>query len=336
MKSQIVQEVKPPSVFCGVDIAKKTFAAAIDHDNPRAVVSAVFPNDQSGFARFLDWLFARMPDGAVARISMEATGIYWLCLAMRLHNEPRLVVCVHNPALIKKYIGSFGVRAKTDAIDAAMIARFARERARVAWVPAGEARARLAALARAYDDLMLAQNAFLTRSQQSQHKEADAHYRAVLRTLEDELEALAREMKSLVAADPVLSGQSALLQSVPGIAELSAAQILAEMPRELVGDPRAMSAYAGIVPAVEQSGTSINRSKLSRQGNPHLRKRIFRAATSASRWCPELRAFRERLIAKGKHKMRAIMAVAHKLLRILCSMMAHNTVFEPSKLLPVT
>jgi len=336
MKTQILKEVKPPSVFCGVDIAKKTFVAALDSDGSRHADSATFPNDQTGFTRFLDWLLARMSGDSVARISMEATGAYWLCLAMRLHGHPRLVVCVHNPALVKKFIGSFGLRAKTDAIDAALLARFARERARVAWVPAPTAQAKLAALARAYDDIMGAECAFLTRSQQSQHKEADAHYRTVLKALDEELEKLAAEMKELVAGEATLAERSKLLQTIPGIAALSAAQILAELPVELLGDPRAMSAYAGIVPAVEQSGTSIHRSRLCRQGNPHLRRRIFRAATSTSRWCPEMRAFRERLIGKGKHKMRAIMAVAHKLLRAICSMLAHQTPFEPSKLLPVT
>lgn len=83
---------------------------------------------------------------------MEATGCYWLALAMRLHEHPRLVVCVHNPALINRFIQSFGGRTKTDAIDAILIARFARERARIAWVAPGATRAKLCALARAYED----------------------------------------------------------------------------------------------------------------------------------------------------------------------------------------
>lgn len=336
MKHIPPKEVKPPSAFCGVDIAKRTFVAALDTDDFRRCPTAKFPNDHAGFASFLDWLFARVPADAVVRLSMEATGIYWLPMAAHLRENERLVVCVHNPGPVKKYILSFGLRAKTDDIDAALIARYARERARVAWLPAPVAQARLASLARTYDDIKVQECAFAARLEDCPCKESKAHLNAVLRTLRRELEKLVSEMEALVASDETLAARSALLQTVPGIAELSAAQILAEMPPELIGCPREMSAYAGIVPAVERSGTSVDRSKLCRQGNVHLRKRMFRAATSASQWCPELRAFRERLIAKGKHKMSAITAVAHKLLRALCSMLAENKPFDPRKLAPVT
>lgn len=335
MKHIPPKEVKPPAAFCGVDIAKRTFVAALDDpEDFRRSPTRKFANDHAGFALFLDWLFARVPSDAVVRLSMEATGIYWFPLAAHLRGHDRLVVCVHNPGPVKKYALSFGLRAKTDPIDAALIARYARERARLAWLPAPAAQARLASLARTYDDIKVQEGAFAARLEDCPCKESKAHLDAVLRTLRRELGKLIAQMEALVTSDETLAARSALLQTVPGIAELSAAQILAEMPPELIGCPREMSAYAGIVPAVERSGTSVNRSKLCRQGNVHLRKRLFRAATSASKWCPELRAFRERLVGKGKHKMTAITAVAHKLLRALCAMLAENKPFDPRRLVP--
>lgn len=336
MKHQNLPEVNPPAVFCGLDIAKMTFVAAIDSPSPRASDRARFPNSPAGYAALREWIHARLAPGGTARVAMEATGAYWLPLAMSLKEDSALIVCVHNPAVIKRFIGSFGLRAKTDDIDATLIARFARERARVAWVPASAVRARLCALARAYDDIKVTEGAFRTRSQQAMCPEADAHFRAVLAVIASQLDALRDEMIALVASDPALATQSELLQTIPGIAELSAAQILAELPPELLHDPRAMSAHAGLVPSIEQSGTSINKSKLCRQGNPHLRTRIFQAGSKASRWCPQMRAFRERLIAKGKHKMRALVACSHKLLRVICAMLTSGQAFEPTKLLPVT
>jgi transposase len=335
MKHIPPKEVKPPSAFCGIDIAKRTFVAALDDAADfRRSPTAKFPNDHDGFSRLLDWLFARVPEDAVVRISMEATGIHWLALASHLREHARLVVCVHNPGPVKKYILGFGLRAKTDAIDAALLACFARERARVAWLPAPAVQARLANLARTYDDIKVQEGAFAARSEDCRCKESKVHLDAVLRTLRRELEKLVEEMKDLVASDETLAARSALLQTVPGIAELSAAQLLAEMPPELIASPRAMSAYAGVVPQVEISGDSVHSSRLCRQGNKHLQKRLFRAAVSASAWCPELRAFRERLVSKGKPKMRAITAVSHKLLRALCVMLVENKPFDPRRLAP--
>lgn len=104
----------------------------------------------------------------------------------------------------------------------------------------------------------------------------------------------------MVAADTTLKARADLLETITGVGELSSMQILAELPENLVGDGRSLSAYAGVVPQVSQSGTSLNRSALCRAGNPALRRRLYLAAVVAGTWCPELKAFKERLLAKGK------------------------------------
>lgn len=139
-------------------------------------------------------------------------------------------------------------------------------------------------------------------------------------------------MAGLVAGDPQLAAKADLLRGIPGIAELSSLQILAELPMNLIGEGRALACYAGIVPGVEQSGTSIHRSRLSRQGNAHLRHRLYLAAIVAGCRCPELKAFKERIVSKGKSKKTAILAVAHKLLRVISVMLSRNIPFDRERL----
>lgn len=102
-------------------------------------------------------------------------------------------------------------------------------------------------------------------------------------------------------------------------------QIVAELPMNLVGSARCLSSYAGIVPGIEQSGTSVKKSSISRQGNAHLRHRVYLAAVVAGWCCPESKAFKLRLVAKGKSKKTALVAVAHKLLRIISSVLSKGS-----------
>lgn len=332
MKTQITPAVNPPCAYCGVDIAKATFTAAMATDEPKDAVT--FPNTPAGFDALQAWLEARAACGARVRLVMEATGAYWVPLALRLHGNANLVVCVVNPTLAKAFARSFGGRAKTDAIDASILALFARDRASEAWVPPTSSRAKLRDLARCHDDLTQALHAFRARAEQSLCTESAKIFRATVRSMETQLEKTRAAMKSVVAADTTLKARADLLETVPGIAGLSAMQILAELPENLVGDGRVLSAYAGVVPQLSQSGTSVNRSALCRSGNPALRRRLYLAAVVAGTWCPELKAFKERLVVKGKSPKTDLLAVAHKLMRIINIMLVTNTAFDPQKLRP--
>ena len=106
-----------------------------------------------------------------------------------------------------------------------------------------------------------------------------------------------------------------VLMGLPGVGPQVAAAGLALLPPHLWGRAKAAAAYAGLIPEREESGKSVERSRLSRKGPPLLRRKLFMGALVAVRHDPEMRAFYERLLSRGKRKKQALVAVAHKLLR---------------------
>jgi transposase len=147
---------------------------------------------------------------------------------------------------------------------------------------------------------------------------------------------LKKRMHEHIQAHETLSKQHKLLDSIVGIGEKTAAIILAEIgPIEMFSSARQLAAFARLTPREFTSGSSVNgKTRLCKIGNPRLRKALFFPALSTIRHSPELRAFREGLIAKGKNKMEAVGTVMHKLIRIVYGVLKSGQPFDPAKLVP--
>ena len=117
--------------------------------------------------------------------------------------------------------------------------------------------------------------------------------------------------QALLAALP----EAEVLMGPPGVGPQVAAAVLALLPPHLWGRAKAAAAYAGLIPEWEESGKSVERSRLSQKGPPLLRRKLFMGALVAVRHDPEIGAFYHRLLSRGKRKKQALVAVAHKLLR---------------------
>jgi transposase len=306
-----IQEVRSMASFLGIDLSKETFHAFLLGD--RADAKKVFPNTPKGFEQLTTWLKNRRADDV--HVCMEATGAYWEALALYLHGLDQHVSVV-NPARIKAFAQSELLRTKTDAVDAALIARFCKSQNPDPWVPSPPEIRVLQALMRHCDHLKK------TRAQQSVYAQSSdaavvtASIREVIATLDEQIAQVERKIRRHFDDHPDLRRRRDLLTLIPGIGETTAGSILSEIPHlDRFESAKAVAAFAGLSPRERRSGTSIHgRPRMCKTGNARIRKALYVPAIVALRCNPILRIFAERLSAAGKHKRLIIGAVMRKLL----------------------
>ncbi len=311
--------------FLGIDLSKETFHACLLSD--RGEAKKVFPNSSKGFEQLAAWL--RNRQASDVGICMEATGAYWEALALYLHGREYRVSVV-NPARIKAFAQSELLRTKTDAVDAALIARFSKSQSPDPWLPPPPEIRVLQALMRHYEHLKT------TRVQQSVYEQSSeapivkASIREVLATLDEQVAQVEREIRQHFDDHPDLKRKRDLLTSIPGIGETTAGSLLGEIPHlDRFESAKAVAAYAGLSPRHRRSGTSIHgRPRLCKTGNSRLRKALYMPAIVALRFNPVLKIFADRLQAAGKQKRLIIGAVMRKLLVLAYGILRSGVAFD--------
>jgi transposase len=154
---------------------------------------------------------------------------------------------------------------------------------------------------------------------------------ATLEQIAREIERVDREIEQLFDDYPTLRRQRELLISIPGIAEATAARILGEMPNITeFRDVKAVAAFAGLSPRHYQPGSIEHRSRLSKTGNPHLRRALYFPAIAAMRYNPPIHALSERLRTRGKAKMTIVAAAMRKLLTLAYGVLKSGRPFDPA------
>jgi len=266
----------------GIDISKAKFDAALLLGE--RVKHAVFSNTEAGFGQLLAWLAKHRPDPAAPLHScMEATGNWGLELADFLHAQG-IRVGIVNPARIKAYGESELARNKTDKLDAGLTARFCRAHVPPAWIPPLPCLRELRELVRRCDALKAARVQELNRQKSGFASPAVA--RSIgdhLAWLNEQIEAVTATARQLIAADPALARNLALLRSIAGFGEISATVLLAELPNVADFTPKALAAFTGLSPQEHSSGTSVRRpSKTSRMGSERLRSTLYMCALSST------------------------------------------------------
>lgn len=312
----------------GIDIGKKMFDVALLLGV--RVRQAAFCNTETGFAELLRWLARHRPDpDARLHACMEATGNYGLGLAEVLHGEG-VVVSIVNPSRVKAYGQSELMRNKTDKLDAALITRFCRAHRPTAWVPPAAHVRELRELVQRCDGLKAARVQELNRQQAGMASATvAASLAAHITWLDAEIAAILLAVEALVAADPSLSRNHALLLGIPGIGPVTAAVLLAELPNIAEFTPKGLAAFAGLSPQEHSSGSSVRRpGRISRMGSERLRRALYMAALSSKRRNPALAGFVQRLAAAGKPPKVILIAIARKLLIFAHAVIRTQTPFK--------
>ncbi len=313
----------------GIDISKAKFdIALLTGERTR---HAVFSNTEAGFSQLLAWMVKHRSDPDVPlHACMEATGNWGLDLADFLHGQG-VRVSIVNPARIRAFGQSELARNKTDKLDAAVIARFCRANVPPAWTPPAGHLREMRELVRRCDALKVARVQELNRQQAGFVSDAvAASITAYLEWLDKQIGAVTMKICELVAADPVLARNLALLRSITGFGEVSATILLAELPNIADFTPKALAAFTGLSPQEHSSGSAVRRpGKVSRIGNERLRSMLYMCALSAKRHNKALADFVQRMTNAGKAPKVILVAVARKILVHAHAVIRTQKPFQP-------
>ena len=333
------------SCVVGIDVAAESFVAVLAR---RAATGAVqvllasksFANTAAGFAALLAWAdkpLRRVPDTAGVAFVLEATGVYYEDLTYFLHHQGRTVQVV-QPLMAKQFARSLATKSKTDALDAAMLARLGLERALPVWKPFTPALRLLRALTR--ERATGLQHATRLRNQLHalHHAHATpanqvARLLAQLKLLDRQKKEIEQELNELVASEKELKKAVDRIATIPGVGRQTALILLAETNGFAhFTNARQLASFAGLDVVQQQSGTSVHaRPRLSKRGNTHLRTALYMPALAASRYNPQQKAFYARLRTRHPTGKAALCAVMRKLLLLAFSLHQRQEDYDPTR-----
>lgn len=305
-------------IIVGIDVSKDQLDVHVRGQDERFSVA----RDTEGIAALIARLQGRRPHA----VGLEATGGYETVVAAALA-DAGLPVLVVNPAQVRAFANALGQRAKTDPIDAAVIAHFI-----AATKP--EIRPLKDEDTRLLSDLVARRRQIVAMITAERQRERTAPPR-VKKSIARLLKALARELESVdgdiddaIKSSPAWREKEDLLASVPGVGRVIARTLIAELPELGALDRRQIAALAGLAPWTRQSGQWRGKSFIG-GGRAVVRSVLFMGALVAARHNPALKAFRDKLVAAGKPKLVAVTATARKLLTILNAILRDQTPWQP-------
>ncbi len=348
-------------LIVGVDIAKTTLEATAVREG-HAVRLGTFAQTADGWAALRDAVVGLQralsasagggsadADRELVALVLEPTGGYELAFALWARRQPGWQVHRPNPARVRAWARSQGLRAKTDRQDALLLARFgaSAQPALAVWQPLASEVSELDQLLRRRDEV-----ADGLRRERQRHEQLGvrpdasptvrASVERLLTTLEDEVAELERAIAEQVHRHATVQAAEQRLRTVPGVGARVALPLLVacERYRALAGEQgtaKGMVAYGGLDPQPHESGTSIRRRALiSRQGDRDLRARLYMGALGALRGANPVHTFYQRLVDRGKPKKLALLAAARKVLAWAWVVFSSGQPFDAAKTVKMT
>ena len=310
-----MEQFSAAPVYVGVDVSKDRLDV---HVRPSGQVFAV-SRDGAGVDQLTDRLRALAP----FLIVLEATGGFEITVAAALAGA-ELPLAVVNPRQIRDFARATGRLAKTDALDAQIIALFA-ERVRPEPRPISDADslmlAELAARRRQIGEMIGMES---NRQRQACDPRVRSSIEATLKILAAQLSGLDRDIDGTVRGSPVWRAMDDLLTSVPGVGEITARTLIAGLPELGQLDRRRIAALVGVAPVNRDSGQMRGRRSVA-GGRGDVRSVLFMATLVAARWNPVIRQHYQALVARGRPKKVALVACMRRLLTILNAMVRTKT-----------
>lgn len=315
----------------GIDVSKDTLDMVLLKDQSNAYAS--FTNNEVGYRKLSRWLISQ--NAGWVHACLEATGQYGDGIAEHLYRAGHAVSVV-NPVRIKRYGDSKLHRNKTDKADASLIAEFCYKEKPALWAPLPAYLKQLRQVVRRLDDL---QSNFQQERNRLSSGVTDPwvieDIRDHLTELSNRIQALKKVLFQLVAETTELKEQSTLLLTIPGIGNLTAARLLAEMGDiSCFEDAPQLAAYAGLNPKGFRSGSSVHKkTRISKEGRALLRHILYMPAIVARSHNPIIRTFCDRLAQRGLPNMAIIAAAMRKLLHLVFGILKHKQPFDPNYLM---
>ena len=321
--------------FIGCDVSKSSldisyYAAATGRWSPPKQVA----NTARGWSALLAWAEQQIqaPRDTIC-VVMEATGVYHLKAAAYLATAG-LKVIVANPGRSADYARSQNQLNKNDRLDARALARYGRQLHKPHWhIPESQEISQLKTLL----SRLLQLGKDLRREQNRLEKSAFMEASQLLRrSLQRQIKTITREQQliqchidKLIENNPILQRNQQLMCSIKGIGKITSQWLLPLLSTERFDSAREVAAFLGLVPCHKSSGTSLkSRGQLSGRGNANLRARLYMPALCAATSNPEMKAFYQTLLARGKTPKQALTAVMRKLVHICYGVIKHQTPYQ--------
>jgi transposase len=321
MQGRAKREKKPmteEAVYVGVDVAKSTLDVAVTDSGE----TWQFVNDDEGISQAVHYIASVKPAGII----LEATGNLEMPLAAALQAS-RLPVAVINPRQVRDFARATGVLAKTDRIDARILALFGMQiKPEVRLLPDQKAREMSSLLARRRQliEMLTAENNRLLQADISIRPGIEIH----IKWLKEAISAINDDLDQQIQSSSSWLEKDNLLKSVPGVGKVVSTTLLIELPELGTLNRRKIAALVGVAPLNRDSGT-LRGKRTVWGGRAKLRAVLYMAALVGVRRNPVMATFYERLLKAGKVKKVALVACMRKLLTILNAMMRTMTVWNP-------
>jgi len=303
----------------GVDVSKKTLDIELDEKHIFSI-----DNNEKAFFDFLKILNERLDS---IHFVLEATGGYERKFADFLLSQS-IAVSVVNPKRVRDYAKALGILAKTDKIDAGVIRQFAGVAELVLLKKKSKSDERLTSLIKRRKQLLKHQSTEKQYLETTTDKDVRLSIQAFLDSLAEQVESLDRTIQALMETDKAYNTRKQLIVDVKGIGERTASTILVQLPELGKLSNKQISALAGVAPFCNDSGERKGK-KMIWGGRKEVRTALYMPMLCAIQHNKTIKAFYDRLIAKGKIRKVAVIACMRKLLTILNAMLKNNTPWNP-------
>lgn len=304
----------------GIDISKNKIDIA---DNQNSAVQTV----ANSKPKIDQWIKSIAKQSNVI-VLMEATGGYESLLVERLHQH-NIPLAVVNPRQVRDFARGIGRDEKTDPIDAHVIVRFGTVVQPAPQPAQSDERIKLGALVVRRRQILDLINQEQNRSQQTRDKEIRKSIATVLKALEKQVKTIDGQIEKAVRADEANTRKIEILESVKGVGKVTISTMIAELPELGTLNRQEVAKLVGVAPINKDSGQSIGKRKTS-GGRAGVRRTLYMATLVAARFNPRIKAFYQRLLAKGKLKKVALTAAMRKLLTILNTLVATDQLWKDS------
>ena len=325
------------AVWVGVDVGKVQCVAAVamgveraDGQALRRLPVASFAHDRAGVQALVAWVQQVCGALCVDGIVVESTGRFsaqWCALL----GERLGSVAVINPRHTRDYGRALGVRDKTDALDARVLALYGATAQPAPTVARSAARQQLCELNRLFTTYSVDRQAYTQRLREYGHDKIMAReLRKTIASLERQMKKLQEAMDALIEGEPELARDVDYLISIPGLGRRTAYVLLAELGDLRTYTRNQLAARAGVYPRQKQSGTSVRgRPRMVRGAGAPVRKVLYLCAMSARKHNPQLARVYERLLGNGKTKMSALGTLMRRLLLQARAILRSNQPYDP-------
>ena len=317
------------AVYVGVDVGSRTLVLARHGESE----VATFENTKNGRKALLNFLKKKAKRKPI-RVLLESTGNYGLDLALELNERKRVEVVYINPRVASAFAKAAGLRAKTDTVDALMLAAMCANGHGRTWAPPAPHLRQLRAATRRIRAMVNTRTAEKNRLKALLATTTTPTFvreevELSIQHLTDRITLLRKHTLQFAMAHSDVAKKIRLLCSIPGIAEDSAMELCGEilcLPQDITA--RQLVACAGLDPRVRQSGRRDSRRHITKMGSPYLRMILHLAALNGVRLSPVVRRRFEALTGRGKPKMVAYVAISRKLLHTIHGMLKNETPFD--------